>query len=579
MNFRSRANNIFWFLVFCFSFVFLFLGIAKEAKAAQASFYVLPESGEYEVGKRFSVSVFIDSDGAAINASQAVIYFPADKLKVVEISKAGSIFTLWPEEVVFSNSEGKITFAGGLPSPGYTGEKGKIFTIIFQGKAAGEAKVYFRDEAILANDARGTNIFGSSRGGIYKIVVPTGVPTLPPEIIKLPPLPKVYSPTHPQSDKWYSNNNPILKWDLPPDVIGVSTVFNQEFVYNVPAVSEGLFSSKNYSEVEDGVWYFHIRFQNKDGWGEISRFKIQIDTKPPYPFEIKVDNEGDSTNPQPILYFQAKDDTSGINHYEIKIGQGEVFSLLEVQTNPVRMPHQDPGLHSLEIKAVDNAGNSTLSATEVAIESIPSPEISTCPPTLVSGEEILHLEGNAPINHTVIIFLNKDGKTIKTWEVAADSKGSWVLEDNGLFKSGIYKISSRAKNNKGAISNPSPECTLKIILSGISIGPWILRYQCLIWFALLILLILLIILIYIYLLSRKERRYVEREAKDLRKKFYKEYNELKEDIRLQLEMFRKVKAERELTKEEEKLEERLLKDLKDIEVVLDRELKDIERGR
>jgi hypothetical protein len=76
-----------------------------------------------------------------------------------------------------------------------------------------------------------------------------------------------------------------------------------------PAVSEGLFSSKNYSEVEDGVWYFHIRFQNKDGWGEISRFKIQIDTKPPYPFEIKVDNEGDSTNPQPILYFQAKDDT------------------------------------------------------------------------------------------------------------------------------------------------------------------------------------------------------------------------------------------------------------------------------
>jgi hypothetical protein len=71
----------------------LFLGIAKEAKAAQASFYVLPESGEYEVGKRFSVSVFIDSDGAAINASQAVIYFPADKLKVVEISKAGSIFT------------------------------------------------------------------------------------------------------------------------------------------------------------------------------------------------------------------------------------------------------------------------------------------------------------------------------------------------------------------------------------------------------------------------------------------------------------------------------------------------------
>jgi len=572
----KKFKNTFRYLVFCFSFAFLFLGMVRETEAAQASFYVLPESGDYEVGNRFSVSVFINSDGAAINAAQSVVYFSADKLKVIEISKAGSIFTLWPEEVVYSNSEGKITFAGGLPSPGYTGEKGKILTIVFQGKSAGEAKVYFRDEAILANDARGTNIFSFSKGDVYKITVPTGVP---PEIIKLPPLPKVYSPTHPQPDKWYSNNNPILKWDLPAGVAGVSTVFNQEFVYNVPSSSEGLFSSRNYSEVGDGIWYFRIRFQNKDGWGEISRFKVQIDTQAPHPFEIKVDNEGDPTNPQPILYFQAKDDTSGINHYEIKISQREVFSLLEVQTNPLRMPHQDPGLHPVQVKAVDNAGNSTLGTTEVPIESIPSPELSACPPTLVSGEEILHLEGNASINHTVIVFLNRDGKTIKTWEVATDSKGSWSLEDSGLFKSGIYKISARAKNNKGAISNPSSECTLKIILSGISIGPWILRYQCLIWLALLILLILLIILVYIYLLSRREHRYIERESKDLRKKFYKEYNELKEDIRLQLEMFRKAKAERELTKEEEELEERLLKDLKDIEVVLDRELKDIERGR
>jgi len=540
--------------------------------ASRASFYVSPAAGKFTVGEVFYVKVMINTDGAAINASQTVVNFTQDTLKVVSVSKTGSIFTLWPEDAVYSNSEGKVTFAAGLPTPGYNGDSGRALTIGFQARAVGEAKVSFGDSSILANDSRGTNIFALSSGGSY-IISPGGVVPPGPE---LPPLPKVFSPTHPDPEKWYSNNNPKVQWKLPQGVTGISSIFNQDFVFDVPSSSEGLFDLKSFTEVKDGIWYFHIKFQNEAGWGDITRFRVQIDTQAPLAFEIKSDNEGDPTNPQPLLYFKANDETSGINHYDIKIGDGDGFSLLETQTNPFRMPNQDPGVHNVRIKAIDNAGNSTLSTADIRVESIPSPSIAVCPGTFISGEEVMYLEGSAPPNQKIILFLNKDAKIIKSWEITSDGKGNWTFEEEGLFRSGNYRISARTKDSRGAVSNPSAECQLKIVLSGISFFGWIVSYRVITRIALLLFIILLIILVIIFIKTKKQKSYLERETKDLKVKFYKEYNELKEDIEEQLESFRRLKAERGLSKQEEELEERLLKDLDDVEKVLRRELGDIE---
>ena len=75
---------------------------------------------------------------------------------------------------------------------------------------------------------------------------------------------------------------------------------------------------------------------------------------------------------------------------------------------------------------------------------------------------------------------------------------------------------------------------------------------------------------------RKKKEKIKRESEDLKKKFYKEYYELQEDIKRQIKMFREAKARRKLTREEEALERQLLNNLADIERVLIRELKDIE---
>jgi len=502
-------------------------------------------------------------------------YFPADKLKVVRVSKAGSIFTLWVEEPVFSNARGKVSFLGGLPSPGYLGSVGQIISIQFQAIGEGTARVTFSGEKILANDPWGTNIFSSSTGGEYTITEGE-VPVKPKPPVKTPAAPEIISPTHPDEEKWYDNNNPEFRWTLSDDITGASFIFNQKKSSIPGTTSDGLFDSKVFEQIEDGIWYFHLRLQNEHGWGSTAHYKVQIDTQPPHPFEVTVDNEGDPTNPNPLLYFETEDDTSGVKHYEIQIGDGDICPFFEGKADPFRLPHQDPGIRKIRVIALDYAQNRTEASTELIVESIGVPKITVCPGEFVSGEEMLYLAGTAPAKNDVLIFFKKGDELIKQWKTQSDERGNWFITEEGLFRSGIYNVTARTRDSRGAISDPSEGCIVKVILSGIAIGPLIISYSSLLFLLILLFLILLLFLIYLIYRIQKARKTIDIESKDLKKKFYKEYYELQADIKKQLEMYRKAKDYRELTPEEKAMEEQLLGNLTDVERVLREELKDIE---
>ncbi len=179
---NSKKIKKLYLLIFLALFCYLF---PLRIVAQQATFNLRPTTGSFGVGSTFYIDVSINVDGIAINAAQANLSFPADKLKVVQLSKNSSIFTLWPAEPVFSNQEGKISFVGGLPSPGFIGNAGKVFSILFQAKSTGEATITFSGEIITANDPYGTNIFSSSQKGIYSIIASSEYqppPEVPPEI-------------------------------------------------------------------------------------------------------------------------------------------------------------------------------------------------------------------------------------------------------------------------------------------------------------------------------------------------------------------------------------------------------------
>lgn len=109
------------------------------------------------VGQVFEVPLTI-SVPTAINAGEFVFTFPTDLLAVKEIKKDGSFYQLWvTDSPSFSNTDGTISLAGGLPSPGITGE-GLVATIVFEVKKAGTAQITLDESKsrLLANDGLGT---------------------------------------------------------------------------------------------------------------------------------------------------------------------------------------------------------------------------------------------------------------------------------------------------------------------------------------------------------------------------------------------------------------------------------------
>ena len=433
-------------------------------RAEGASFYISPSGGNYNKGDKFLVDIMINVEGASVNAAEAVISFPSDKLKVLEISKLHSVFSIWIKEPVFSNSEGKIEFIGGLPSPGFIGGEGNVFCVLFEVKDSGKVEISFSKEKILANEPQGKNISFPSQEVTYYINVPE--------------------------------------------------------------------------------------------------------------FEVIIDNEGDPTNPRPLLYLDTKDEKLSVNHFEVEIEE-KVFEVKKEESLPWQMPLLEPGEHLILVRAIEESGDVIENAAKVVIESILIPEIIFCPQKFSSGQDTLYIAGNSLANSQVLVFLKENGLDIKTWQVNSDSQGSWFLRDEILLKPGVYEVSAKTKDLRGAISDSSKSSFLSASLSGVMLGSFIVTYKALALIVIVLLIILFNWLFYTIFRMSRNRKLIAIEIKDLKDKFYKEYNELKVDIEKQIRLLRETREE--LTYEEKEREKELLKNLDDIERVLSEELKDIEK--
>lgn len=175
--------------IFNFYFVLSLLVITSAffpVKTFAASLSLLPSPSTVSVGNIVSVKVYVNTESKYINNADATIQFPTDIVDVLSVTKNSSIFTLWVEEPNFSNSNGTITFNGGLPNPGYNGGSGYIATITFKAKKQGTASIIFTDGAVRANDGLGTDILSSKNGGIIQITAPVVTPVVNPKEVKTP---------------------------------------------------------------------------------------------------------------------------------------------------------------------------------------------------------------------------------------------------------------------------------------------------------------------------------------------------------------------------------------------------------
>ena len=347
-------------IVFVLAFV-----ITSSAEAAGASLYLSPGSGTFFVGSTFDVSIFVNTGGNNVNTVKVDLKFDPRILQIASPTAGKSFISVWISQPTYSNITGTASFQGGIPSPGINTSSGLVSTITFRAIAPGETIVSFLDSSrVLLDDGKGTNTLSSLGRGVYKIVIP------PPEG------PKVFSPTHPDQNKWYKNNNPSFSWEKEEGVTDFSYTIDYSF-YEVPDnIPEGSNTSVSYADLEDGIWYFHIKAKKENTWGGVSHYIVQIDATPPATFTLTFEpllRFPLMTSKEPIVSFITTDSLSGLDHYELKVidlteisEKKEAGFFVEV-ASPYKLPALSLGEYEIIVRASDKALNFQDSSQKIEV--------------------------------------------------------------------------------------------------------------------------------------------------------------------------------------------------------------------
>lgn len=132
--------------------------IPREQKLVE---FIIPESKQYKIGEVFPIELDVNTNEISVNAVQTDLSFDTEMGEIVKISLEKSFAQIFIQKEV-NNEKGYLRITGGLPNPGFEGEKGHFATIYLKSKKAGLFEIsYLPTSMVLANNGNGTNILES----------------------------------------------------------------------------------------------------------------------------------------------------------------------------------------------------------------------------------------------------------------------------------------------------------------------------------------------------------------------------------------------------------------------------------
>jgi YD repeat-containing protein len=110
-----------------------------------------------------------------------------------------------------------------------------------------------------------------------------------------------------------------------------------------------------------------LRIEARDAAGNVAQVtrRVFIDSQPPVEFTPRANSSGWTRDNHPVITFRTDDTGSGIDHYEIALGNGNWSAAI----SPYRFTSPIPdGEQTIQVKAVDKAGNYTVETVKVYID-------------------------------------------------------------------------------------------------------------------------------------------------------------------------------------------------------------------
>ena len=568
---NSRALVV---LPFVMAWLFFFALGTFSAHAATLTFS--PVTTAVQAGNIVSVKVLVNTDGADINTAVATIQFPPNLLQVMSIDQSSSIFSLWAQNPTFSNSAGTVTFTGGLPTPGFSGQNGEIVSIIFRALKSGSASLIYSNASVLQNDGLGTDVLDATQSGT--IVIKPAVqsqPTNPSVSSNLPPVPVITSTTDPNHNAWYSNTSAEFGWTIPSGITSIETVLSKNSDAVPTQIYDNSVSQRTVDNIADGVWYFNLRYMNANGWGPAASYKVQIDSTPPQNFALNVETQ----NADNIVTLDAVDAMSGIDHYSVQIDNETPVNVAQ-STLPSNgqyvLPTQNEGEHNLVVTAYDKAGNSTQSNAQFTSPAIVAPVLGTISTPINRGDSLTISGTSEYPNSPITIFIQSEGKSAVPYSATTSADGSFSIVTGQIENDGPADVWAQlifSNSIESPISNKQTVTVNDVFIVQTSKS---LIYM--LSYAIPATLLLLALLFALYFGWHKFFGLKRRLNKGVQQTVNEAHRALmifKDELNRQLKQLEKIKGDRELNRKEEKIFKELQDNIDDIDAFIAKNLKKI----
>jgi len=417
-------------------------------------------------------------------------------------------------------------------------------------------------------------------GGTYTIQAQSADPE--PEVIEYvapantPAAPVIRSDTHGDPEAWHDTDSATLEWSLPSGITAVRTLLNENPTSVPTNVYENPIRTIALEDLPEGESYFHLQFQNADGWGRVTHYRLAVDTENPESIAIEQLPSQNPANPEQTLVVDVTEETSSIVRYLVQVDDAEPFEYVDdTGLSTIPLPPLDPGYHSVVVEAFDAAGNSIVGTYAFTIESFDKPTFTEYP-SEIRDEVIPVIKGATRPNAEVTVSLQRVGGEPTEYQVPSDGDGVFTFIPEGRFNTGVYELTARAVDEFGAQSEVSDPIRIAVQEPGyIRIGSLLVSTLSVIVPLLVLLAALVFGLWYLFAFFRRFRKRVRVESREALEILNREFADLQIMLREQESALRESRRTKKLTKAESEMIEEFDMALQESQQKVEKEIQDV----
>lgn len=395
----------------------------------QAVLSIEPVTQELEKNSSAAIKIYVDTAGADVNALQANLAYPADKLEFVSVDSSGSAFGI---EAEASGGNGLVKIGRGSIEP----KSGKLLVATVNFKAitgSGSAAISFSEGSSVLRSSDNIDILGSTNPGSINFTDTQPAPTLPSKITGL------------QASS-VTLTSVKLSWnkDQNSDGYGVQmTQAGYDSWWGHGITTTDTTYTLSFTFQPDTEYSFRVRGQNSSGTGEYSdpiTIKSPPAEKETTPPTVSITNpiNGDTVSNTVNVTASASDNV-GVSKVEFYVNGShhatDTSAPYAYSWNTTVIPN---GSYKLDAKAYDAAGNTSISSVTVSVlngDTTP-PTAPVLSATTEATKVVLSWTPSTDNVGVAGYWVQRDGQTISTQYTARTATTSY--QDTSILPGATY---------------------------------------------------------------------------------------------------------------------------------------------